>query len=104
MTLMNSSDLHAGPEATPPKVVPLHPRLVDTPPTFSPETQACLDLILAVRTRIMAGEYVPTGIVIGIIETRDELEESYALSAGMTRMELIGNLTALATEITLEGS
>lgn len=92
------------PGAAPKKVIPFQLKAVDTPPTFSPETQACLDLILAVRTRIMAGEYAPTGIVIGIIEARGELEESYALSAGLTRMELIGNLHALATEITLEGS
>lgn len=85
-----------------PKVVPFHPTLVPPSQAFSPETQACLDLILAVRTRIMAGEYVPTAILIGVIEARDDVEESFALSSGLNRMELIGNLHALASGISME--
>lgn len=65
-------------------------------------TQMCIEMLDRLRERIMAGEDHPTGLVVCVIENQGETEKSYALSCGLNRMEVIGNLHALATEITIE--
>lgn len=72
------------------------------PPLPVDEVLALLDRF---RAQIVAGELSPRHLIMCVVEaTSPSREKSYVLSTAMTRMELIGNLFAAATEITVEPS
>jgi hypothetical protein len=67
------------------------------------KTSEVIDQLQMLIDRIKGGAR-PTGIAMIVVEmSLDELtEQSYLLTSGLSRMEIIGNLTAIATEITME--
>lgn len=71
-------------------------------PVLPEHTRQCVELLDRLKAKILAGEESPTGLVLCVVENRGETEKSFALSVGLSRMEIVGNLYALATEITLE--
>lgn len=73
-------------------------------PTTLEGTAAVLELLETMKQIILRGEESPTAIVLVIIEEDGERAKSYGRSVGLNRMELIGNLHALAAEITMEAS
>src|SRR5258708_1451643 len=64
-----------------------------------------LALLDRFRAQVEAGTVIPRHLIMCVVEhVGAERERSYALSTGMGRMEMVGNLFALATEITMEPS
>jgi len=87
----------ADPSAT---VLPF--KLPAPPPT---PAEAVLELLDRFREQIVTGAVTPRHLILCVVEHVGETrEKSYALSTGMGRMEMVGNLFALATEITMEPS
>lgn len=61
-----------------------------------------LQFLDAMRAKVESGETPLSDLVVIAIEQTEFTEKTYALSTGLTRIEIIGHLSAMATEITME--
>lgn len=91
-TLLPTSQVALEAEVIPFKVAPSH--------TDKEQVLALLDKF---RQQVVDNSLDPRALIMLVVErVGPDREKTYALSTPMARMEVIGNLFALATELTVE--
>jgi hypothetical protein len=77
--------------------IPLHPK-----PT---NKEAVLSFLSRLREKVESGECPISDLIVLCLEQTEFTVKTYVMTTdGMDRMEIIGNLHAMATEITMEHS